>query len=111
MGFNYYNTLHLDERDPHLSFIGWWLEGDGHLTGGGFRLGNTYLQFTPLQGTVRALPENPGVIPYYSRKSVEPSKWSGMDAKAKESVFSKLSDEDASKCLADTECWGWMPCE
>lgn len=50
---NYFNPLHLDEQDPPLSFITWWLTGSGgELIGGAFRLPNLLVRFTPLHGTV-----------------------------------------------------------
>ncbi|KAG2493512.1 hypothetical protein HYH03_008328 [Edaphochlamys debaryana] len=52
---NYHNRLHVDQDDPPLSFITWWLEGAGALRGGAFRLANLRIRFTPLQGTTLLL--------------------------------------------------------
>ncbi|KAG2447775.1 hypothetical protein HYH02_007232 [Chlamydomonas schloesseri] len=55
---NYHNRIHIDQDDPPLSFITWWLEGGGggwQLAGGAFRLASVGVRFTPLQGTTLLL--------------------------------------------------------
>ncbi|PNH07571.1 hypothetical protein TSOC_005964 [Tetrabaena socialis] len=52
---NYANRPHLDQSDPPLSYITWWLAGLGALLGGAFRLANVRVRFTPLQGTTLLL--------------------------------------------------------
>ena len=138
MGENYFNTLHVDPSDAPLSFITWWLLGCGSITGGGFRLANVYLQFTPLHGTLICL--NTRVL-YHgtlkcsatgSLRRIGSAIWHREDVIAAEHINAKygagtwygwctakkdkvnatmaeLFDVRACMGIIGTNVWGWRP--
>ena len=134
---NYYNNVHVDAMDPFISFITWWLVGDGTLIGGSFLLSNAFLQFTPLQGTLLCINTRllyHGTMPCIQEGHIERI---GSAIWHREKVISaflrktnkargphvpnassngkacmepgELFNLDAVGSLDATDCWGWCP--
>ncbi|KXZ44493.1 hypothetical protein GPECTOR_67g334 [Gonium pectorale] len=120
---DYFNMLHLDDRDPPISFVTWWLTGEGSLLGGAFVLASLGITFTPLHGTALCLNTKQvyhGTAPVLAGVGAGGVQRMGSAVWHRRAVIEKMMtarkkklppfSEDAAGHIKGTDIWGWRRC-